>query len=579
MTEKLKKTEILEDIEIHLDKIYPENFKEVSENILHVIEKYTPFISQGNCEYWDENDILLITYGDSIISQEHSPLKSLNKFLVEHVDETFSSVHILPFFPYSSDDGFSVIDYRQVNPALGDWEDINLIADKFKLMFDLVINHVSRESLWFSDFIADQHPARDYFISMHPDTDVSHVTRPRNTPLLVPVNTHRGVFHLWATFSEDQIDLDFSNPDVLLEFIDILLYYVSNGARLIRLDAIAFLWKDPQTTCVHLEETHEVVKLLRDIVNHVAPDCILLTETNVPHDENLSYFGDGDEAHMVYQFSLPPLLLHAFNRGTAKYLTQWASSLTPLHKHCTYLNFSASHDGIGLRALEGILPQHEKEGLIECMHRFGGFVSMKANPDGTDTPYEINISYFDAMQGTRRGTDQWQTSRFICSQAIVLGLQGIPAIYIHSILATPNDLHGVELTGRTRSINRKKWNYEELLPLLESQNTPNYEVFTELKRIIDIRKSEACFHPDAEQEIIDIDPGLFAFTRHDPESNRKLFAIYNVTSVPQQITLSGRPELTDYTDWHDLITDEPVKTILPGVILHPYQFVWYIEQT
>lgn len=573
----LNEQALLHDIECHLQNIYPDRYQEVSPRILTLMEKYIPFASKEHPQRWSEKDVLMITYGDSIVEKEVRPLQTLHKFLCEHLPDTFSSVHILPFFPYSSDDGFSVIDYRLVNPNLGDWEDINRIANSFKLMVDLVINHISRESLWFYDYVSDNHPARDFFIELPADTDTSMVTRPRNTPLLAAVNTPRGIRHVWATFSEDQIDLDFSNPDVLLEFIDILLYYIANGARLIRLDAIAFLWKKPGTNCIHLDETHEVVKLLRDILEHIAPDCILLTETNVPHEENLSYFGDGDEAHMVYQFSLPPLVLHALNRGSAKYLTAWASELPKIHRHCTYLNFTASHDGIGLRALEGILPEHEKESLLESMHRFGGFVSMKANPNGQDTPYEINISLFDAMQGTRRGSDQWQVDRFICSQAIMLGMQGIPALYIHSILATPNDLHGVELSGRTRSINRKKWDYGELQSLLESHNTPNHEVFHELKHVIEIRKAEPCFHPNSEQEIIDVSPGLFTIIRKDENTGRQLLAIYNVTAVAQAITLKDRPDLSDQTDWHDIVSDTKLPGILPSVSLQPYQFMWLIE--
>jgi len=576
--EGLDKNSLLNDIKSHLQNIYPENINDISKNILSTVEKYIPFALTQDVERWDEKDVLLITYGDSIIEKDTTPLHTLHEFLEEHLSGSISGVHILPFFPYSSDDGFSVIDYKQVNKNLGDWEDINRIADKFKLMVDLVINHISRESLWFYDFVANQYPASEYFIEHHPDTDTSQVTRPRNSPLLVPVNTHRGTRYVWATFSEDQIDLDFSNPNVLLEFIDILLYYIANGARLIRLDAIAFLWKKIGTNCIHLDQTHEVVKLLRDIINHVAPDCILLTETNVPHEENISYFGEGDEAHMVYQFSLPPLVLHALNRGTAIYLTEWAASLSQLHEHCTYLNFTASHDGIGLRALEGILPPHEIEGLIESMHRFGGFVSMKANPDGEDSPYEINISLFDAMQGTRRGTDQWQIDRFICSQAIMLAMQGIPAFYIHSMLATPNDLHGVELSGRTRSINRKKWDYPELQSLLTSHNTPNHEVFNELKRIIKIRRNEPCFHPENGQEVIEVNRGIFAILRTQNTSNRKLLALYNVTAVPQQITISGKPELSDNADWHDLITSSDITTILPLISLQPYQVMWLIDK-
>lgn len=573
MTETNKQS-LVAVMEPHLARLFPDRQHEISLGILSVIDKYKLSIERKHSEKWDEKDIILITYGDSIIDAKENPLQTLYRFLCAHAAETFSAVHILPFFPYSSDDGFSVIDYRVVNQNLGNWEDVRHIAGRYRLMVDLVINHVSRESLWFHDFVADQGPAKDYFIDLPPETDTSMVTRPRNTPLLVPVNTHRGMRHIWATFSEDQIDLNFSNPDVLLEFVDILLFYISNGAGIIRLDAIAFLWKRLGTNCIHLEETHEVVKLLRDICNYVAPDCILLTETNVPHEENLSYFGDGDEAHMVYQFTLPPLVLHALNRGTSRYLTDWAKRLPLLSDECTYLNFTASHDGIGLRALEGILPTHEVESLLESMHRFGGFVSMKANPDGEDSPYEVNISLFDGLQGTRRGCDQWQVDRFICSQAIMLCMQGIPALYIHSILATPNDLHGVELTGRTRSINRKKWNYEELQSLLDSHNTPNHEVLNALKRIIAIRKNESCFHPNNDQEIIEVNESIFALLRKEKESGRQVFCLYNVTSVPQEINLKDRPDLSDKTQWFDLVTEKPLENILPSVSLLPYQFMW-----
>ena len=566
-----------EDIMTHLEKIYPHVGEDVYDEVLNVVKKYNLFSNQAFEQRWDERDILLITYGDSVLEKNKKPLKTLYNFISKYLAGSISGVHILPFFPYSSDDGFSVIDYRVVNPELGDWDDIRRIAREYKFMTDLVINHVSRESLWFSDFVANTTPARDYFIDMDPNTDVSMVTRPRNTPLLTSVNTHRGIRHVWATFSEDQIDLNFANPAVLVEFIDILLFYIANGSRIIRLDAIAFLWKEIGTSCIHLQQTHEVVKLLRDVLSHISSDYILLTETNVPNQENLSYFGDGDEAHMVYQFTLPPLLLHAMNRGTSAHLNEWVNTLPVLPEECTYLNFTASHDGIGVRALEGILPQHEVEALIEGMQRFGGFVSMKANPNGEDTPYEINISLFDAMQGTRRGLDQWQVNRFICLQAVMLALQGIPALYIHSLVATPNDLHGVELSGRTRSINRKKWDYNELERLLENESTPNHEVFNALRKLLKIRRAEVCFDPHNPQQAIDAGYGLFALLRTNIKTGRRLLAIHNLTYAPQTVTIKNSPELTDSTQWRDLISDKQINAILPQIVLQPYQVMWLVE--
>jgi glycosidase len=562
----------------HLRTLYPERAEEVSRRILQLIHNYAWPERGQQSRLWDETDAVLITYGDSILGTDQQPLVVLRKFLEQYIGKSITGVHILPFFPFSSDDGFSVIDYRKVRPDLGDWRNIRDIAAKYRLMVDLVINHVSRESLWFYDFVADRPPARDYFIDIDGDTDVSHVTRPRNTPLLVPVNTHRGMRHVWATFSEDQIDVNFANPDVLLEYIDILLLYVFEGAQLIRLDAITYLWKRLGTTCAHLPETHQVVKLVRDILSFVKPGCILLTETNVPHEENISYFGNGDEAHMVYQFSLPPLVLHALNRGTSIHLVEWASTLSSLPPDCTYLNFTASHDGIGLRALEGILSDNEVNDLVESMHRFGGFVSMKANPDGVDTPYEINISLFDALQGTRRGPDQWQVERFIGSQAIMLSLKGIPAIYIHSLVATPNDLRGVELSGRTRSINRKKWQYDELAELLASENTPQYEVYHRIKQLLEIRSKEKCFHPDNDQEIIYASNALFVVLRTDRESGERLLCVHNVTHAINPITLKMYPDLSDKTKWRDLISGEVLPDILPLIKLQPYQVMWLREQ-
>ena len=564
-------------VEHHLQVIYPHQYSLVTDRVMGLVQRYGKISHVNTEKLWDQSDVILITYGDSILTPNKKPLSALKRFLSEQIGSAVSSVHILPFFPYSSDDGFSVIDYRVVNPELGDWRDIKKLSHDYKLMFDLVINHVSRESLWFYDFVANLQPAKDYFIELPQDTNVSQVTRPRNTPLLVPVTTRRGTLYVWATFSEDQIDVNFSNPDVLLEYLDILLLYIRNGGSIIRLDAIAFLWKQLGTSCIHLEQTHEVVKLIRDVMSYVAPNAILITETNVPHQENLSYFGDGDEAHMVYQFSLPPLTLHALNRGTSQHLTRWAKSLAELPKGCSYFNFTASHDGIGLRALEGILDHHEVNELIESMHRFGGFVSMKANPDGDDTPYEINISLFDALQGTRRGPDQWQVNRFVCSQAIMLGLQGIPGIYIHSLLATPNDLHGVELSGRTRSINRKRWQYEELQELLNNPHTPNNEVLRWLLELLHVRKIEPCFHPDNPQQVIEINNSLFAFIRSDIATGKTLFAIYNITAAPQQISLPNHPELTDKPVWYDLVSQQLLPDILPCTTLQPYQFVWLVE--
>ena len=533
---------------------------------------------------WSEKDQWVICYGDSILDEGTPPLAVLDTFLQSYLGDAISGVHVLPFFPWSSDDGFSVIHYREVNSELGEWAHIQTLASHYDLMADLVLNHVSRESLWFVDYLTGSLPGRDYFIEVDPDTDVSQVTRPRSSPLLVPISTRRGTRHVWATFSEDQIDLNFENPDVLLEFVGILLFYLQQGVRIIRLDAVAFLWKRLGTSCIHLPETHTVVRLLRAIVDEIAPGTLLITETNVPHAENISYFGlerlakgAPDEAHMVYQFALPPLLLHTLTRGEATTLQTWLNSLPVLPEQCTYLNFTASHDGIGVRPLEGLLPDHERDALLELMHRFGGFVSMRSNPDGSDTPYEINITWFEAMCGTRRGPDPWQIARFLCSQAIMLSLQGIPALYIHTLTGTLNDVEGVERSGRLRSINRRRWQLDELALLLESPSTPTHDVFHALHRLLVQRRQEPCFHPNAPQRVIETPPELLAIERGPLRNGRRLLALYNVTDVKFDLAHAGDALNQALTQYHwqplDPLTAHHEET------LPPYAVRWLAAET
>jgi len=545
---------------------------ELMDRLIKKINAFAGKDKSRNPELWSEQDSILITYGGSVLQPGERPLKVLFQFLSTHLQNCIKSVHILPYFPYSSDDGFAVIDYKKVDPPLGDWSDIERIARTFDLMTDLVINHVSRNNLWFIDYLNNAEPGCNYFIELPAETDVSTVVRPRSSPLLQPVLTHRGTRHVWATFGEDQIDVNFAVPEVLFEFIDILLLYIGKGSRFIRLDAVAFLWKRLGTRCINLRETHEVVKLLRDIIDVVAPETILITETNVPNGENLSYFGNSDEAHMVYQFCLPPLLLHALHHGNSGYLTAWAKDMPRPQKNCTYLNFIASHDGIGLRPAEGILPEDEVSALVDAMRQYGGYVSMRSDADGKESPYEINIALFDALKGTCLGEDDWQVARFLCAHALMLALQGIPALYIHSLTATRNDYSKVEATGRTRSINRHQWDYQELMTLLNSP-TPHARVFNELKHFLSIRRKQSAFHPEAAQETLDWDASLMVFWRISRDASQRLLIAGNITAQPQTLPLPAHPFGSGSGLWRDLIAQKAYADTHQLALL-PYQTVW-----
>ena len=519
---------------------------------------------------WDERDVVLIAYGDTFSRRGVRPLAALREFARTRLADAVSVVHVLPFFPFSSDDGFAVIDYRTVHPMLGDWDDIAALGDDFGLMFDFVLNHVSSRSRWFTDFLACDGPGKDYFIEVDPDTDVSGIVRPRVRPLLAGFDTEQGEKFVWATFGEDQIDLDFSNPDVLVEMVDVFVDYLRRGARIVRLDAVAFLWKRIGTPCIHLDETHEVVKLLRDVADCVSPGTVLLTETNVPHAENLSYLGDGDEAHMVYQFALPPLVLHALWRGTSHWLSRWAETLEAPGAGRTYLNFTASHDGIGMRPAEGLLPMAEIDELIDGMRRSGAYVSARDLGGGRKAVYEINTTWFDALKTTAEGADAYQIARTLCSQLIAVALRGVPALYAHTLTATPNDHRAVDQTGRLRAVNRHRWDLGVLDRLLDDPSTPQGDVFAHLVRALAIRRSEPAFHPDGAQEVIDMGERVFAFSREAPAGGRRVSVVANVTAAAVVV---ANPRAGDAAQV-DLLTGSRVARDEAHVELGPYQVVW-----
>jgi len=560
---------IQEQIKKRFDTIYGADNYDVS-LIAEIVEEINQIkkLRKGDHIKWSEKDIILITYGDSIVEGVNRPLKTLESFLLEYLNHAISHVHILPFFPYSSDDGFSVIDYRKVNPELGSWEDVESIGKKYRLMADLVINHVSQYSTWFQNYLKGLEPEDGYFIETDPSADLSKVVRPRSLPLLTPVETAKGEKHVWTTFSADQIDLNFANPLLLTEMLKIFLFYFSRGIQIIRLDAIAFLWKEPGTSCLHLPQTHEVVKLMRDIVDYLDPGIILITETNVPNKENLSYFGQGDEAHMVYQFSLPPLLLHALHTSDSTYLTRWANSLSDIPADCTFFNFTASHDGIGVRPLEGLLPAHDIKELAEAMKEYGGRISTRRNSDGSDSPYEMNITYLDALKYTRAGKDDLQTERFICSQTIMMSMKGIPAFYIHSLLGTHNYTEGIEKTGMARTINRRKWKAVELYPLLRNE-TQHAFILKELVRRMKIRKTIKAFHPDTDQQVIDAGREFFILMRG---RNQRMMVIANLTDEKKQFRNSSLANRLEGS-----IDQLSGKKINSGETeLDPYQVMWIL---
>lgn len=551
-----------------LTDIYGDDLDDsVFDAFLLKVEQGKKYIQKHRKQGWDESDVVLITYADQFHQCNENNLTTLRGFYQRWLGDVFSHIHLLPFYPWSSDDGFSVVDYHQVAPSSGSWQDISQLNQITKLMFDFVCNHISAQSEWFQGYLSGNKKYQDFFISVDPKTDLSAVTRPRALPLLTPFTLAEGSQqYIWTTFSADQIDLNFANPQVLLAMVDVLIHYLQQGADYVRLDAVGYMWKTIGTSCIHLEKTHLLVKLFRALVDEIAPGTVLITETNVPHNDNVAYLGNGhDEAQMVYQFPLPPLVLHAIHSGSAQVLSRWANTLSESdNPDTTWFNFLASHDGIGLNPLRGILPEEEILQLVDHLEQEGALVSWKYNPDGTRSPYEINVTYMDALS-QRNSSDEQRLARFILAHAILLTFPGVPAIYVQSILGSRNNYSGVESLGYNRAINRQKYALEEIETQLGDEHHLRHKTFNQLIHLIGVRKREVSFHPASSFAVNCASDSILVIHRSSQCGNN-LLALFNLKDNECEFFLPNN-------NFHELITNQK---IIGNQTYHmqPYQVLW-----
>ena len=563
------------NLNIHFQTIYGEilDQNEILDLINEVLSLYNNQDYNQTDPYWSQEDVFLISYGDTFFEKEEKKLKSLSKFMNKYGYPNFNNLHILPFFPFSSDDGFSITDYEKVRDDLGEWSDIQSLSKKYKLMSDIVINHASIKSKYFNEFIKGNEKFKDFFITIDDTDGYENAIRPRSSDLFNEVEINQETFKLWCTFSHDQIDLNFKNPKVLLFFIKLIHFYLKNGIKVFRLDAIAFLWKEKNTTCLNLLQTHEIVKLIRTLLNAYSKDTLLITETNLPNLENLSYFGNSDEANSIYNFALPPLILWTLLMGDSTAIRKWSMGMPPAKDHTAYFNFIASHDGIGIRPTEGILTDKERTTLVNIIKDFGGDISYRKNSDNTESVYELNIALLDAMKGTFKGIDHMQSERFVAAHAIMLSLEGIPAFYIHSIIVTHNDHELVKKTKNKRSIYRKSWNFNEIDKLLSDTKSQNFIIYNQLKKLIEIRKKQSAFHPNAIQFTFNLGANFFGIWRQSLDKKQSIFSVTNVTNVFQYLDLSEL-NLIESNEWWDLISNEIIIDIKETISLKAYQTVW-----
>ncbi|MCC9623128.1 sugar phosphorylase [Thalassospira sp. MA62] len=560
-----------------LADVYPEyDHAELVRRVFDVLE--LPIDGEGpepqeeNLRKWSQRDAFLITYGDSINQDGKKGLESLGAFYSKWLKDWLTGIHILPFHPFTSDDGFSVSDFTKLRDDLGNWDDVKELSQHGTVMADLVANHISASHPWYQQFLAGELPGMKYIKTAELDDDLTDVVRPRSHALLNEVMTKGGERHVWCTFSYDQVDLDYGNPDVFFEILKIVLEYLKHGIRVVRLDAIGFIWKEVGTTSINLDQTHKIIKALRLATTAVHPDALFITETNLPLLENLSYFGNQDEAHLIYNFSLPPVIIHALLSGRSDCIRKCIMSMPPAPAGCTFFNFTASHDGIGLRPAENLIPDDEIDGMKDHALKMGGQVSYRALKGGGKKPYELNVTLFSMLAENMAGEATMGLERFVMSQAIAMSLEGIPAVYIQTIMSTPNDEEAYERTGIPRRLNRKRWQLDEAESVLSTEG-PAKSAFDQLRALMSIRQGQPAFHPNATQYTLNLGSHLLGVWRQSHLNEQSIFCVFNLTETPQDLDLS-KINLIMTEGWQDLITQQVIGDYNGVMKLAPYQIVW-----
>jgi hypothetical protein len=529
-----------------------------------------------------ERDMVLITYGDAVKGERGSTLAALHQFIQTFSRGGINTIHILPFFPYSSDRGFAVVDFKAVDPKMGTWDAIRNMGADYDLMFDGVLNHCSAGAQMFREFLRGNPIYNDFFIAYDSPDDLtpdqrSKIFRPRTSDILTKFDTINGPKYVWTTFSEDQIDLNFRNPAVLIELIGALLFYVRRGADIIRLDAVTYIWAEPGTDCVHLPETHAIVKLFRDVMAVVAPGVALITETNVPHEQNISYFGNGyDEAHMVYNFALPPLVLHTFYAQDATAISRWAQSLKIDSNVATFFNMLDTHDGVGVMGVKGILEKEEIEYLVQCAEERGAYISYKATAEGEE-PYEINTTWWSAINRDDSVEEiAFQVKRYVASRSIALVVRGVPAMYTHGAVALPNDHALVKKTNVKRDVNRGMIDPDLLAEQLKDPESKRSHLRSMYVKLNLNRTRHRAFHPQGGQSVLLVSPDVFTVLRTAPEGNQHILTMTNITDRATSIEVSVSDLGVEETRWCDVLSQKEwiAEEGTLCMTFEPYDVIW-----
>ena len=544
-----------------LEMLYPGRGEEVLRAISKLVDDFrerNPDRRVGSCAF-SEKDVVLICYPDHVQEGGNPKLATLRKFLGEFGQE-FSHVHVLPHYPEAGDEGFSVMDHFSVREDLGTWKDVRDLAQDYSLMLDLVLNHMSDKSGWFQRFLAGDKEVKDFFIAYDKEPDLSSVFRPRTDPLLKPYRFGDESEKLvWSTFPLNQVDINYGNPKVLVEMARALLHYVENGAKAVRLDAIAYAWKKLGTSCFNLKESHTIVEVFREVLREAAPDVWVITETVIDHEENMSYLGK-EKAHLAYHFVLEPLLYLTFLKGNSERMARYLREMpVPDGKDTALLNLSVSHDGIHAVPAKGILNEEDFKLLEKDCKGKGCGVMYRTAPGKEPEHYEFNTCCLDAIG---------RPDAFLASQAIKLALPGIPLVYFNNYFGCRNWLEGIEKVGYPRAANRERFDYGTLSKRLRKEDSESGFIHRNYSSMLKKRTSEPLFSPSAGFEALDLGPDVVGFTRS--RNGRNLMVLVNVTDNETRAEI---PKGTLGERARDILTGEEFDAAKP-VSLGPHEYLW-----
>lgn len=621
-------------VEADLESVYGNNTHDLLQALKLLAAEFsgnTMRRGPGGRARLSESSAALICYADSIVDSTgtKTPIQALTDVVKSiHLARTLPIVHLLPFFPWDTDRGFSVKDYYQVDPHCGSWDDLRPLAKEVELMFDFVANHASIENplvqrALIARHLSSEHPLYaeaapylDFVIAYSEDElpDDAHLqalARPRPNPVLTrysvietpdnkcrailgePSSSHADVLgqgYVWTTFSRPknqdgteatrQVDLNFKNPKVFLESLRILLFYVERGASLIRLDAIGYIWKRLGSTSLHEPEVHALLAATKEVLTLASPHVITIAEVNEPQDKAFTYLGttEKEESDLVYQFAHFPLAIHALLTQNGQYYTEWLSSLFEVDGR-QFVTVLGSHDGLGLKPVRNILPEEELERLSSILiEEHGGRPNYASLPGGQQIVYEICGTPWDLINNSSAAEPfELQKQRYLAVVGLGLLVRGLPAFYINGVFGTRNYTPDGGL-DENRTVNREVFSNESLLATLKDRTSHYRNVFEALQEILLKRSTQPAFGSltNPTQPIQTNCQAVVAAVIPGEAPQDALLCLVNVSSDPQEVVIETdtfepgeRPS--------DILSGAPVSPGPNGIVnasLAAYQIAW-----